>query len=177
MLSGLVRPFYPRGVRTRRASVALAVAAVAALAACGGSSLSGPSDARLVGAPEGRTAGPSGLEQRLTAVIEAPPQGSPYSAQLVVTSTIVNTGSASVSLTARECLFRDDDVQTSAVMDRFEPFISCAAMSSARNLAPGQSSNTMEVRFGVRSGPGTYTLGLRHALSPEFRGTVSFAVP
>jgi hypothetical protein len=35
----------------------------------------------------------------------------------------------------------------------------------------------MEVRFGVRSGTGTYTLGLRHALSPEFRGEVSFTVP
>ena len=166
MSSGLVRPF-----RT-----VISVAAVAAIAACGGSSLSGP-DGKLLGAPEGRTVGPSGLEQRLTAVVEAPPQGSPYRAQLVVTSTIVNTGTAAVSLTARECLFRDEDVETTATMDRFEPLISCSALTSARNIAPGQSSNTMEVRFGVRSGPGTYTLGLRHALSPEFRGTVSFAVP
>jgi hypothetical protein len=93
-----------------------------------------------------------------------------------VSSTIANTGSASVTLTARECLFQDADVQTTAQMDRFEPFISCSAVSSARDLAPGQTSSAMAVRFGVRSGPGTYTLRLRHALSPEFRGEVSFTV-
>jgi hypothetical protein len=153
------------------------VTALVVLAACAGSSLTGPDGAGLVLSPDGRTLHSSGLEQRLTARIEAPPQGSPYTAQLVVTSTIVNTGGTAVALTARECLFQDADVETTADMARFEPLISCAAMSSTRNLAPGASSNTMEVQFGVRSGSGSYTLKLRHTLSPEFRGEVSFRVP
>jgi hypothetical protein len=151
--------------------------ALVVLAACAGSSLTGPGDARLVISPDGRTLHSSGLEQRLTARVEAAPQGSPYTAQLVVTSTIVNTGSAAVALTARECFFQEADVETAADLARFEPTVSCAAMSSTRNLAPGASSNTMEVQFGVRSGSGSYTLKLRHALSPEFRGEVSFRVP
>ena len=160
-------------------SLRIATLAVAALfaASCGGNTLSGPGDARLSTGPDGRTAGPSGLEQRLTAVVEPAPAGDPYTAQLLVTSTIVNTGSTSVKLTARECLFQDDDVRTTAQMNRFEPFISCSAVSSARDLPPGQSSSPMAVRFGVRSGPGTYTLSLRHALTPEFRGEVSFQIP
>jgi hypothetical protein len=159
-----------------RSLVLLAVAATTFAAACGEGALLGPRDANLVTGPEGRTAGPSGLEQRLTVTVEAPPSGSPYTAQLVVTSTIVNTGSTAVALTARECLFQDADVQTTAQLDRFEPLISCAAVSSTRSLAPGQAASPMEVRFGVRSGAGTYTLSLRHALSPEFRGTVSFRI-
>ena len=153
------------------------LAAMAVLAACDDSTLSGPGVARLITAPDSRTAGPSGLEQRLTARVEAAVAGSPYTAELVVASVIVNTGSSTVSLTARECLFQDADIQSTAIMDRHEPLISCAAVSSARAIAPGQASGVMEVRFGVRSGPGTYTLKLRHALSPEFRGDVSFQVP
>ena len=151
--------------------------ALVVLAACAGSSVTSPGDERLVLSPDGRTLHPSGLEQRLTARVEAAPQGSPYTAQLVVTSTIVNTGASAVALTARECFFQEADVETAADLARFEPLVSCAAMSSTRNLAPGTSSNTMEVQFGVRSGPGSYTLKLRHALSPEFRGEVSFRVP
>lgn len=155
----------------------VSVSAVAVLTtACSNSSLSGPNGS-LSGGQEGRAAGPSGLEQRLTAKVDAAPAGSPYTARLTVASTIANTGSAAVQLTARECLFIDADVETTATMDRFEPLISCAAVSSTRTLAPGQSSSTMEVSFGVRSGVGAYTLKLRHALSPEFRGEVSFRIP
>ena len=172
MLLGLVRS---PGVRT--AQRVLAGVALTALAACGSNSLTGTRDASLVSGQEGRTVGPSGLEQRLTAGFEAAPQGSPYTTVLVITSTIVNTGPSAVPLTARECLFQDADVETTAQMDRFEPLISCAAVSSTRQLAPGARSSTMEVRFGVRSGSGTYTLKLRHAISPEFRGEISFRVP
>ena len=97
-------------------------------------------------------------------------------ARLVVTSAIVNTSSAPVVLTARECLFQQADVETTAQLDRFEPLVSCSAVSSTRTLAPGESSSSLEVEFGVRSGPGDYSLKLRHALSPEFRGEVSFRV-
>jgi hypothetical protein len=162
--------------RLARGLASLTVVAVVT-AACGDSRLSGPERARLATDAQGRTAGPGGLEQRLTARVEAPLGDTPYTAELVVTSTIVNTGSTTVSLTTRECLFQDADVESTARMDRYEPFISCSAVSSARDVAPGQSSSAMEVRFGVRSGPGTYTLKLRHALAPEFRGEVSFRVP
>jgi hypothetical protein len=33
------------------------------------------------------------------------------------------------------------------------------------------------VQFGVRSGPGTYTLKLRHSLTPEFRAEATFRIP
>ena len=154
-----------------------AVATLATVAACSNGTLSGPGDANLVSSRDGIAVGPSGLEQRLVTKVEAAPAGSPYTAQLTVTSTIVNTGSAPVRLTSRVCFFLDADVETTAQMNRFEPLISCAAVSAMGDLAPGQSTGPMDVSFGVRSGPGTYTLKLRHALSPEFRDEVSFRVP
>jgi hypothetical protein len=161
----------------RFARLFAAVAATVTLAAaCGESRLSGPDGAQLAIDAQGRTAGPNGLEHRLTAQVIPAPIGSPYSAQLTVTSTVVNTGSTPVRLTARECLFFDGDFETTAQVDRFEPAISCGAVSSTGDLAPGASSSTMQVQFGVRSGPGTYTLKLRHALSPDFRGEVAFRV-
>ena len=164
-------------VRRAALSHMITLAAVTALsAACGNNSLSGPNGS-LSGSPDSRAVGPSGLEQRLSAKVEAAPAGGPYTAQLTVTSTIVNTGNAAVRLTARECLFQEADVETTAQMDRFEPFISCGAVSSSRDLAAGETSSSMQVQFGVRSGAGTYTLKLRHALSPEFRGEVSFRIP
>ena len=172
MLSGFVRSSATPYALRLCSAVALVV-----VAGCGGSSLTGPRDAALVSGPVGRTAGPSGLEHRLTAQVLRAPIGSPYTAELLVTSAVVNTGSAAVLLTARECLFFDADVETSARVDRYEPTISCGAVSSTGNLAPGGSTSTMQVRFGVRSPAGIYTLKLRHALSPEFRGEVTFSVP
>lgn len=163
---------------TRVIASLVAIAMVATIAsACSTSSPAGPSDASLVGNLDGRAVGPSGLEQRLVTKVEAAPAGSPYTAMLTATSTIVNTGSAPVRVSARMCLFQESDVETTAKMDRFEPFISCAAVSMAVNLAPGQSTGPMDVQFGVRSGSGTYTLKLRHALDPEFRASASFRIP
>jgi hypothetical protein len=172
----LVRDGSRRLITPARIRNLVSLTTLAALAACSGGSLSGPGDASLVADRDGVARGPSGLEQRLATSVEVAPGGSPYTAQLVVTSTIVNTGSESVPLTARVCLFQDADVETTAKLDRFEPLISCAAVSATRTLAPGQSTEPMEVRFGVRSGPGTYTLRLRHALSPEFRAETTFRI-
>ena len=123
--------------------------ALAALAGgCANANPSGPGDARL-----GRAVGPSGLEQRIVTTVEAPPPGSPYTALLTATSTLTNTGSASAHLTSRVCLFLDADVETTAQLDRFEPTISCAAISAEGDLAPGQSTE-LAVQFGVRSTPG-----------------------
>ena len=77
----------------------------------------------------GNPVGPSGLEQRISTTVEAAPPGSPYTALLTATSTLVNTGSASAHLTSRVCLFLEGDVETTAQLDRFEPLISCAAVS------------------------------------------------
>ena len=168
--TGLVR-------EVARARGLVSLAALVAIAACSGSSLSEPGDAKALSKRDGVATGPSGLEQRLTTRVEPAPAGSPYTAQLVVTSVVVNTGSAPVKLMSRTCLFRDSDVETTAKMDRFEPFISCSAIEATTDLAPGQSTPPMEVVFGVRSPAGTYTLTLRHALSPEFRAEASFRVP
>ena len=155
----------------RLASLTLAVLATA----CSDGMSSGPSGT-LGDAQNGRAAGPSGLEQRIVTKVEAPPAGSPYTAMLAATSTLVNTGSTSVHLTARMCLFKDSDVETTARLDRFEPLVSCAAESAEGDLAPG-ASLVLEVHFGVRSGPGTYALELRHSLAPDFRAEASFRVP
>ena len=165
------------------AAVALRVArhlaslvTLAALAACSRSSPT-DADASLVGSRDGKASGPSGLEQRVVTKVEAPPAGSPYAAILTATSTIVNTGSAPVHVVSRTCFFQEADFETTAKVDRFEPLISCAAVSMATDLAPGQSTGPLDVQFGVRSGPGTYTLALRHSLAPEFRAEATFRIP
>jgi hypothetical protein len=156
-------------VRIGRFTSFVALAAIAA--GCSNGNPSSPGDARL-----GRAVGPSGLEQRIATTVEAPPSSSPYTALLTATSTLVNTGSASAHLTSRVCLFLEEDVETTARLDRFEPLISCAAVSAEGDLAPGQSTE-LTVQFGVRSGSGTYSLKLRHSLNPDFRAEASFRVP
>ena len=74
------------------------------------------------------------------------------------------------------CFVQQADVESTAQLDRYEPLIGCAAVSMSGDLAPGQSTPPLEVQFGVRSGPGNYTLKLRHALNPEFRGEVAFRI-
>jgi hypothetical protein len=152
------------------------VALVALAAGCSNGNPYGPGDARLGDSQNGRAVGPSGLEQRIATTVEAAPPGSPYTALLTATSTVLNTGSASAHLTSRVCFFLDGDVETSAQLDRFEPTISCAAVSAEGDLAPGQSTE-LAVQFGVRSGPGTYSLKLRHSLDPDFRAEASFRIP
>jgi len=159
-------------VRLAHIARSASLVALAALAAgCSNRNPSDPGDARL-----GRAVGPSGLEQRIATTVEAAPPGSPYTALLTATSTLANTGSASAHLTSRACLFLDGDVETTAQLDRFEPTISCAAVSAEGDLAPGQSTE-LAVQFGVRSGPGTYSLKLRHSLDPDFRAEATFRIP
>jgi hypothetical protein len=154
----------------------IGLAALAAFAAaCSCNEISDP-NGRLADSQNGRAVGPSGLEQHIATKVEPAPAGSPYTALLTATSTLVNTGSASVHLTSRVCLFLAGDVATTATMDRFEPLISCAAVSAEGDLAPGRSTE-LAVQFGVRSGPGTYTLKLRHSLNPDFRAEASFRIP
>ena len=171
----LVRPLPRFPFRPARVAVALGLTLI--VAACSNSSLSGPEAGRLVGDLTGRASGPSGLEQRLVTRLDAAPAGSRHTAMLTVSSTIVNTGSTPVRVRARVCYVQESDVQTTALLDRFEPLISCAADNMETDLGPGQSIGPLEVQFGVRSGPGEYTITIRHSLAPEFRAEAAFRVP
>jgi hypothetical protein len=159
----------------RRTAIASTALAMMSVAACSDNSLS-PLDGSLFESVNGKTSGPSGLEQRLTAKVEEASIGGAYRATVIVTSTIVNTSTAPVVVTTRECLVQAADVEITAQADRFEPFVSCGAVSSTRTLAPGESSSQLQVQFGIKSGPGNYTVKLRQALSPEFRGEVTFRI-
>ena len=174
--SSLVQ-FLKDSVGARRLFVRAFAASSIVAAACSNGAVSGPEGARLGGDLDGRAATSSGLEQRLVTRVEAPPAGSPYRALLTATSTLVNTGSATLRVKARTCFVREDDVETTAQMDRFEPFIACAAIEMDTDLAPGQSIGPLEVQFGVRSTAGDYRLKVRHALAPDLRAEASFRVP
>lgn len=175
MSIGLVRRTVRERVAVRPARGLVALAMLGA--ACSSGTPSSPGTASTVGAADGRASAPSGLEQRLTTKVRTPPPGSAYTALLTATSTLVNTGSAPVHVIARTCLATDPDIETTATMDRFEPFVSCGAVSMETDLAPGQSIGPLEVQFGVRSGSGQYTLRLRHALAPELRAEAAFRIP
>jgi hypothetical protein len=150
--------------------------ALIVLAGCAGAS---PLDTTDQSAPtrEARAAGPGGLEQRLIVVVDPEDFREPGFHTLAVTSDVFNTGSAPVPITARVCLFFESDVQISAEADRFEPFITCGAVEQTAQLAPGTSVGAMELRYRIRSGPGMYTIRVRHALNPEFRAEASFRIP
>jgi hypothetical protein len=126
---------------------------------------------------DARAVGPGGLEQRLTVVVDPEDFREPGFHSLAVTSDVVNTASSSVPITARTCLFFESDLEITAEADRFEPFITCSAVEQKTNLAPGASVGPLEVRYRVRSGPGVYTIRVRHSLHPEFRAEASFRIP
>ena len=126
---------------------------------------------------EARRVGPNGLEQRLTVVVDPEDSREPGFHTLAVTSNVFNTGASSVRVTARICLFLESDVQISAEADRFDPLISCGAVQQTTQLPPGASVGAMELRYRIRSGPGTYTVRIRHALDPEFSAEASFRIP
>ena len=154
----------------------LSLFALITLAACGGASPLDTAD-RPGLAREVRASGPGGLEQRLSVVVDPEDFREPGFHTLLVTSNVVNTGSAPVAVTARICLFFESDLEISAQADRFEPLVSCGAVQQTGALAPGASVGPMEVRYRIRSGPGLYTIRVRHSLSPEFRAEASFRIP
>ncbi|MFN2567645.1 MAG: hypothetical protein ABR499_21835 [Gemmatimonadaceae bacterium] len=154
----------------------ISIIALALLAACTGKS---PLDAAHEPGPsrEARTVGPRGLEQHLTTVVDPEDFREPGFHTLLVTSDVTNTGSATVPITARICLFFESDVEITAEADRFEPLVSCGAVQQTKQLAPGASVGPMELRYRIRSGPGVYRVRVRHSLEPEFRTEASFRIP
>jgi hypothetical protein len=155
---------------------ALSILALTLGPACAANS---PVDAGDDGRPsrEARAVGHGGLEQRLTVAVDPEGFREPGFHTLLVTSNVTNTGPAPVPVTARVCLFFDSDVQITADADRFEPLVSCGAVEMTTRLAPGASVGPMELRYRIRSGPGLYSVRVRHALSPELRAEASFRVP
>ena len=152
--------------------------ALTVLAACAGSSpLDTVADDRGALSREARASGPGGLEQRLTVVVDPDDFRQPGFHTLLVTSNVTNVGAAPARVTSRVCLFFDSDVEITAVADRFEPLVSCGAVEQTNVLAPGASVGPMELRYRIRSGPGVYTVRVRHAIDPEFRAEASFRVP
>jgi hypothetical protein len=145
-------------------------------AGCGGNSPLGSTD-RGAFTRETRAIGPGGLEQRLTVVVDPEDFREPGFHTLAVTSDVVNIGSSSLPVTARTCLFFESDVEISAEADRFEPLISCAAVEQTTVLEPRATVGPMELRYRIRSGPGVYTVRVRHALDPEFWAEASFPIP
>ena len=154
---------------------ALLVLPLLVIAACNGQSSFDTSEARS--AREIRVDGPKGLEQRLTAVVDPEDLSEPGFHTLLVTSDVFNTGPAAVSVTTRVCLFFASDVHLTAEADLFEPLVSCGAVQQTSELAPGASVGPMQLRYRLRSGPGVYTIRVRHALDPEFRAETSFRIP
>ncbi len=154
----------------------LSTLALALIAGCAGQSpLDTSEDARL--SRDARTPGPRGLEQHLSVVVDPADFREPGFHTLLVKSDVINTGATAVPVTARVCLFFESDVQISAEADRFEPFVTCGAVQQTTELAPGASVGPMEVRYRIRSGPGVYTIRVRHALNPEFRAEAAFKIP
>jgi hypothetical protein len=151
-------------------SLALTVAA-----GCAGTSPLDTADQSV--SREGRAVGPGGLEQRLTVVVDPQHFREPGFHTLAVTSDVFNRGSAPVPVTARVCLFLESDVQISAAGDRFEPFITCGAVQQTTELVPGASLGALELRYRLLSGPGVYTVRVRHLLAPELHAEASFRIP
>ena len=156
------------------ARAAIAFALTLLVACTNGSLLDTADQAQL--SRESRTVGPRGLEQRLTVAVDPEEFREPGFHTLLVTSDIVNTGTTPVAVTTRVCLFFESDVQISAEADRFEPLVSCGAVSARNELAAGESVGPMELRYRIRSGSGVYTVRVRHALDPEFRAEASFRI-
>jgi hypothetical protein len=145
-------------------------------AGCGGQSALDTSE-QARSPRDARVGGPNGLEQRLTVAVDPDSFREPGFHTLLVTSDVFNTGSAPVPVTSRVCLFFASDVRLTAKADLFEPLVSCGAVQQRSDLAPGASVGPMQLRYRLRSGPGVYTIRVRHALDPEFHAEASFRIP
>src|SRR5688572_33106268 len=90
---------------------------------CGGHSALDTSE-QAPAARDVRLAGPNGLEQRLSVVVDPDDFRERGFHTLLVTSDIFNSSSAPVPLTTRVCLFFATDVHLTAEADLFEPLVS-----------------------------------------------------
>lgn len=79
---------------------------------------------------------------------------------LWIESTVVNEGGQPVSVESRICGL---DLRTEL---RFAPQVRCGGYSMQGQLAPGDSVRSTEGGV-LTSGPGTYSVRLRHLLQPE----------
>lgn len=100
---------------------------------------------------------PQGLEQTIRLSPAEPATGD----TLIIASTVVNGTGAAVEVTSRICGI---DVETTLKLSG--PNLSCAGYSMHGELAPGDSLLGSALGT-VASGPGTYTLRIRHLLNPD----------
>jgi hypothetical protein len=109
---------------------------------------------------------PQGLEQTVRLSPAEPVPGD----TLKIESIVVNGTGAAVEVTSRICGM---DVETSLQLSH--PNIACAGYSMQGALAPGDS--LLGFAGGVvASGPGTYTMRVRHLLNPDVWVDVPVAV-
>ena len=133
----------------------LAPGLIAVVAGCSGTSpsavLSSDNDARRAVLP--------GLEQHVTLT----PADLVTGENVVIRSVITNRGSQPIQLESRICgLTLGGDVRLD-----WPPGIGmCGGFSMSGPIAPGHSRESTEIRR-VGSGPGTYTLRVKHAVRPE----------
>lgn len=127
----------------------------AALSGCGEGLLDSDRDARGE-ALTLRYDGPGGLVQTVRISRSEPATGD----TVWIESTITNQGSQPVHVKSRICGF---DLETNL---RFAPQVRCGGHSMQGPLAPGDSLRSAEGGV-LTSGPGTYSVRLRHLLDPE----------
>ena len=159
-------------MRLRRSLVVVAFA----LTACAGSPPAGVDHLTDLSG-DVRIKGPGDLEQHLSAELDPPAMLDPNVHTVLVRSMLTNRGGSTLRVRSRVCSLTDADITSSARLDRIDALVLCGAVEMTLDLAPGESTPPIEQAFGVRSGPGTYTIGIRHALSPEFRGTITIDIP
>lgn len=100
---------------------------------------------------------PQGLEQTVRLTPAEPAPGD----TLDIASLVVNQTAAPVDVASRICGL---DLETSLRLT--DPFVRCAGYSMQGALAPGDRIQGFDRRV-VAGPPGTYTLRLRHLLSPD----------
>lgn len=137
------------------------LAAVLALSACGGKlSLTGPVESTFAS---------HGLEQE----IRIEPAGEAYGEAPVVnlTSRLVNRGSTPVTVRVATCYLDPGRYLRGArFVTRALP--GCIQTPDVITLAPGQASDRLWF-VGEIHGSGRLTIGVRHALDPEFWGEIT----
>lgn len=128
-----------------------------AVAAAGCSATSPP--AVLTSDNDARRAVLPGLEQHVTLT----PADLVTGENVVIRSVITNRGSQPIQLESRICgLTLGGDIRLD-----WPPGIGmCGGFSMSGPIAPGQARESTEIRR-VSSGPGTYTLRVKHAVRPE----------
>ncbi len=95
----------------------------------------------------------------------------------VVTSVLVNTSGRPATLKVRSCYLRESDLRGSTQgLKLSQPLMLCATAAHEVTLAPGTTSDTLEIS-GQAPGGSTRHLEVRHAVAPEEWTALTLAFP